>query len=282
MPRLHRSRSTQCGRDAHRNRTRSRHRSSSRRSSRRKLKEKNFWSALCSMVAIVIMCTSLAEPRWISLHGGGCRLRDCVPLDHIGAYQFFYSGQFVDSYDFNCQDGMAGTHTVYKYGEDSFNLMDNCVTHKAVKLIKTIISFTFLAMLCTLCAFILDLVGPTQRSLKLIHRNAIFSIIAVMLCVIIDLFCYWLVSEVLFLQKMTKLHTGSKVTVTFDISFYLIAAAGGMGVFATALNCLRRYPVHEDDQSHALLEAEHAIDCVPPEPSGGLPDNHPPPPPYSA
>lgn len=56
--------------------------------------------------------------------------------------------------------------------------MDNCVTHKAVKLMKTIISFTFLAMLCTLCAFILDLVGPTQRSLKLIHRNAIFSIIA--------------------------------------------------------------------------------------------------------
>lgn len=106
--------------------------------------------------------------------------------------------------------------------------------------------------------------------------------VSVILCVIIDLFCYWLVSEVLFLQKMTKLHTGSKVTVTFDISFYLIAAAGGMGVFATALNCLRRYPVNEDDQSHSLLEAEHAIDCVPPEPIGGLPDNHPPPPPYSA
>lgn len=121
MPRSNRSRSTQCGRDAHRNRTRSRHRSSSRRNSRRKLKEKNFWSALCSMVAIVIMCTSLAEPRWISLHGGGCRLRDCIPLDHIGTYQFFYSGQFVDSYDFTCQDGMSGSHLVYKYGEDSFN-----------------------------------------------------------------------------------------------------------------------------------------------------------------
>lgn len=73
------------------------------------------------MVAIVIMCTSLAEPRWISLHGGGCRLRDCIPLDHIGTYQFFYSGQFVDSYDFTCQDGMSGSHLVYKYGEDSFN-----------------------------------------------------------------------------------------------------------------------------------------------------------------
>ena len=56
--------------------------------------------------------------------------------------------------------------------------MDNCVTHKAVKLIKAIIAFTFMAMLSTLCAFILDLVGPTQRSLKCIHRNAIFSIIS--------------------------------------------------------------------------------------------------------
>ncbi|XP_061192977.1 transmembrane protein 127-like [Saccostrea echinata] len=279
MPRSNRSRSS--GRESHRSRTRSRHRSSSRRISRRKLKEKNFWSALCSMVAIVIMCTSLAEPRWISLHGGGCRLRDCVPLDHIGAYQFFYSGHFLKTYDLNCPNGNAVTHILYQYGDDTSSTMDNCVTHKAVSLMKTIISFTFLALLCTLCAFILDLVGPTQRSLKIIHRNAIFNIIAVILCVITDLFCYWLVTEVLFLQKMTKLHTGSKVTVTFDISFYLIAAAGGMGVFATALNCLRRYPVYEDDQSNALLE-EHAYDCVHPDPGSGLPENHPPPPPYSA
>ena len=102
------------------------------------------------------------------------------------------------------------------------------------------------------------------------------------MCVIIDLFCYWLVSEVLFLQKMTKLHTGSKVTVTFDISFYLIAAAGGMGVLATALNCLRRYRVRQDDQMHhGLLDAEHVVECVTPEVSSGSTDNHPPPPPYS-
>ncbi|XP_062566363.1 transmembrane protein 127-like [Saccostrea cucullata] len=279
MPRSNRSRSS--GRESHRSRTRSRHRSSSRRISRRKLKEKNFWSALCSMVAIVIMCTSLAEPRWISLHGGGCRLRDCVSLDHIGAYQFFYAGRFLETYNLNCATGNSVTHILYQYGDDTSSTMDNCVTHKAVSLMKTIISFTFLALLCTLCAFILDLVGPTQRSLKIIHRNAILNIIAVILCVIIDLFCYWLVTEVLFLQKMTKLHTGSKVTVTFDISFYLIAAAGGMGVFATALNCLRRYPVYEDDQANALLE-EHAYDCVHPDPGTGPPDHHPPPPPYSA
>lgn len=118
MPRSNRpSRSTLCDRDSRRSRTRSRHRSSSRRSSRRKLKEKNFWSALCSMVSIVIMCTSLAEPRWISLHGGGCRLRDCIPLDHIGAYQFFYTGEFLDGYDFGCSTGIAEPHTIYKYGE---------------------------------------------------------------------------------------------------------------------------------------------------------------------
>lgn len=117
MPRSNRSRSS--GRESHRSRTRSRHRSSSRRISRQKLKEKNFWSALCSMVSIVIMCTSLAEPRWISLHGGGCRLRNCVPLDHLGAYQFFYSGHFLGTYDLNCPNGNAVTHILYQYGGDA-------------------------------------------------------------------------------------------------------------------------------------------------------------------
>lgn len=72
-------------------------------------------------------------------------------------------------------------------------------------------------------------------------------------CVIINLFCYWLTVEVYRLQKDTKLHIGSKVKVTFDVSFYLVAAAGGVGVIATAMNCLRRYPTH-DQQAESLLD----------------------------
>ena len=41
---------------------------------------------------------------------------------------------------------------------------------------KSIIVFTFLAIICSVCSFFLDLLGPTQKALKLIHRNAIPSI----------------------------------------------------------------------------------------------------------
>ena len=47
------------------------------------------------MITIVIMSTSLAEPNWISLKGGGCTVNG-LPLDHLGAFQFFYPGKFLE------------------------------------------------------------------------------------------------------------------------------------------------------------------------------------------
>ena len=59
-----------------------------------------------------------------------------------------------------------------------FTEMMNCVTYKSVALMKAIISFTLLTIISTLCAFILDLIGPSKRSLKLLRRNAIFNIVS--------------------------------------------------------------------------------------------------------
>lgn len=56
--------------------------------------------------------------------------------------------------------------------------MNNCVTNKAVILLKTIIGFVFIAMCCTLFAFTLDLIGPQYRALKILRRNAIFNIVS--------------------------------------------------------------------------------------------------------
>ena len=51
------------------------------------------------------------------------------------------------------------------------------MTYKAVLIFKTVIAFCFLGILCSLFAFILDLVGPKARALKLLRRNAIMSIV---------------------------------------------------------------------------------------------------------
>lgn len=271
-----RSRSSGSRSRSRHSRERHRHGSRHRHRSRHKQKEKNFWSAVCSMLSIVIMCTSLAEPKWIYFHGGGC-LVNSQKLDHLGAYQFFYPGKFVTA-------TVVDDHPkfIYKFGAGLVDKMENCVTYKAVILIKTIIAFTFIAMFCTLVAFILDLLGPSQRALKLLRRNAILNIVSVILCVIINLFCYWLTAEVESLQKLTKLHKGNKVVVSFDISFYLIAGAGAVGVVATAFNCLRRYPVYEESQSESLLDDYDGMEGIlPPEPDVSHLANLPPPPAYS-
>ncbi|KAK3610416.1 hypothetical protein CHS0354_016595 [Potamilus streckersoni] len=241
-----------------------------------KYKERNLFAAVCSMVVIVILCTALAEPKWVHLQGGGCM--SAGELHHLGAYQFFYPGRFL-SQEYDLNNNLA--HIIYQFGSGTSDIMDNCVTYRAVLLMKMIISFCFLGIICSLGAFILDLVGPTQRAWKILRRNAILSIITVIITVVINLFCYWLTTDVEHLQKETKRHTGSKVDVTFDISFYLVTAAGGVSILATAFNCLKRYPIYEDSQGESLLEDYDGMDAT--FTGGDLSplSNLPPPPAYS-
>ncbi len=73
--------------------------------------------------------------------------------------------------------------------------------------------------------------------------------LTVITCVTINGFSYWVASRLEHLQHATKPHKVSRVLVQFDVSFYLVAAAGAVAVIATACNLLRRYPPpghHED------------------------------------
>ena len=77
-------------------------------------------------------------------------------------------------------DPLSPLLTGYAHGHQCFHFfaeMDKCVTYEAVLLFKFVIAFCFLGILCSLFAFILDLVGPKTRALKLLRRNAILSII---------------------------------------------------------------------------------------------------------
>ena len=103
-------------------RSRSRHRDRESRSHSRfrsrfrfKHKERNFAAAVCSMVSIVVMCVALAEPKWISLKGGGCGLEYRTPggLHFLGVFQFFYTGHFITTEQYKY--GPAHTDSKYLY-----------------------------------------------------------------------------------------------------------------------------------------------------------------------
>ncbi|XP_046576904.1 LOW QUALITY PROTEIN: transmembrane protein 127-like [Haliotis rubra] len=235
-------------------RSRTRHRESRNHSQshthsrfRFKIKERNYPAAVCSMMTIVLLCVSMAEPRWISLRGRGCSLADTKDgyLHSLGVIQFFYSGKLV-TVDKSIQ---------YHYGSNPDEVLINCVDSKSVLLFKIVIFFCFLTIVFGMASFLLDLTGPSGRVLQRFHRNAIFSIITVVLCVVINLFCYWISFLVENIQKKTKM---DHVEVNFDISFYLVAAAGSASVFAVACNCFfqRRYPVREDVSYQRLNECD--------------------------
>ena len=115
--------------------------------------------------------------------------------------------------------------------------------------------------------------------------------ISVLMCVTVNLFAYWITTYVQSLQKIEgPIHPGSRVNVTFDVSFYLITAAGGVSVLATACNCLQRPKAygseqlrHRDayfDDTEALLAATPAT-FMQESFSHQVNVNLPPPPPYT-
>ncbi|GAB1604292.1 Hypothetical predicted protein [Argonauta hians] len=262
-----------------------------------KHRERNILSAVVSMLVIVVLCTALVEPNWIAVSGGGCKEK------HLGVYQFFYPGYFLEhrsSLPIPIESNNQGAVEVmvpgeesnkmvngfsYKYGPGKDEVLVDCITLKGVWLMKSIIVFTFLAIAWSLCSFFLDLLGPTQRGLKLIHRNAISSITTVIICVLINGLCYLLTIEVKDVQMNTKPYPGNRVSVTFSVSFYLIATAGGLAVLGTACNCLRHYPVRVTSDPEPLLDDYDRLEQVfyPPGPLPEIASMTPmvPPPAYS-
>jgi len=81
-----------------RHRHRRRHRSGSRRHHRFcrvKWKEVNFMASMLNVVAAVLVCTALAEPRWWYISGTPCLNYDQT-ANYLGVKQFLYKGFFVD------------------------------------------------------------------------------------------------------------------------------------------------------------------------------------------
>ncbi|KAK7110937.1 hypothetical protein V1264_014731 [Littorina saxatilis] len=298
--------SSRRGRSGGRSRSRRRHsQSSGRRGSRHqsrqshKQRERNFPSALCSMISIVILCTALAEPSWIRIDDGHCSQLTSgnnggppfglESLRYLGALQFFYFGNMVT------HDPSIG-HKVtviseYRNGPEDTDRLVNCVTERVVMIFKIIIALTFLAILTSLISFSLDLVGLEHRLFKLLRRSAVFNIFTVLVCVGIITFLYWATVDVLDLQHNPSIPHNDNVKVTFDVSFYLITAAGACSVIAVAFNCLRRKVVDaEPAPARAILDDQFNVDTenllvIPPPSLHGQDfspmSNLPPPPPYT-
>ncbi|NXR87542.1 TM127 protein, partial [Hypocryptadius cinnamomeus] len=190
--------------------------------------ERSLASALPGALAITALCTALAEPAWLRIHGGTCARQELGVADVLGFVQ-------------------------------PELLRDFCMNPQTVLLLRVIAAFCFLGILCSLGAFLLDVFGPKHPALKITRRYAFAHILTVLQCATVIGFCYWASELLLAQQQQHKKYHGSQVFVTFAVSFYLVAGAGGASILATAANLLRHYPSEEEEQALELLsEMEEA------------------------
>lgn len=195
--------------------------------------ERSLASALPGALSITALCTALAEPAWLHIHGGTCKRQELGVADVLGT-------------------------------EDPELLTKFCMNHQTILLLRVIAGFCFLGITCSMTAFLLDVFGPKHPALKITRRYAFAHILTVLQCATVIGFCYWASELILALQQQHKQYHGSQVYVTFAVSFYLVAGAGGASILATAANLLRHYPSEEEEQALELL-SEMEADSYPAE-----------------
>lgn len=184
--------------------------------------ERSLASALPGALSITALCTALAEPALLHIHGGTCSRQELGVSDVLG----------------------------YVHPD---LLKDFCMNPQTVLLLRVIAAFCFLGILCSLSAFLLDVFGPKHPALKITRRYAFAHILTVLQCATVIGFSYWASELILAQQQQHKKYHGSQVYVTFAVSFYLVAGAGGASILATAANLLRHYPTEEEEQALELL-----------------------------
>jgi hypothetical protein len=196
---------------------------------------------MSSVIAAVLICTSLAEPHWWYIRGGKCRDLEQQPISYLGVRTFFFECRF----DEEMHDGQLSS--VCHYGSLPENVLIDCITQQTVHIIQVIIALCFLVIIFSLAAIVIDLVSFSNRFMKGIRQSAIFTILSVCLCVTVNGMSYVVTQQLTAYYESNPLHQNSKIDVEFSLSFYTIMAAGILSVFAVAfaLLCQRvRSSVH--------------------------------------
>lgn len=214
--------------------------------SSQKKTERNLMSATCSIFCIAILAVSLIEIRWFYLNGGGCN------VNYLGAAHFFSPGRL--QYQIEMSKVTKSEIRVYTFILSNGIELRNCANREIMLIMRTCIAFVFLAIFSSCCGLMLDTFGSMRPGVRLLRRNAVFHIVTVVFCLVVNGFCFWMSEKMNEQQIETRTKKGKKIEISFDVSYYLIVIAGGLSIVATAFTLIRRYPSDEDEQLERLLE----------------------------
>lgn len=211
-----------------------------------KKRERNFLSACCSVFSIAILSVSLVETRWFYLNGGGCN------VNYVGVAHFFAPGRL--EYQREMSRITNSEIIMFNFVLPNGLVLKNCANREIIFIMRTIIAFVFMAIFCSCIGLMLDTFGCMKKGIRLIRRHAVFHILTVIFCLAINGFCFWISERMNEQQIETRTKKGKQITVSFDVSYYLIVLSSGLSIMATAFTLIRRYSTDEDDQLERLLE----------------------------
>ena len=192
---------------------------------------------------------ALAKSECFIFKGGSCQNGNGEYLSSLGISNFLFTGHFLND-------------TTYRFSSFGYDHhLYNCVDHVTVSVLQGILALVILSTLCTLVAFVLDLIGPKQKHMMTVRRNGILNITAVFILITVCGICYWaatLIKDNLHAHKRAK---GSKVLIDFGVSYYILVGSAVANIVATACNLLRRYPPMrlESDREPIINDVDNAI-----------------------
>jgi len=170
---------------------------------------------------------------------------------YVQPYNPAYSTESSSAIDYGIASG-------YKFG---------CATPQILTLKRTIVGVCFLAIMCSLIQFFMDIMGTKKKWANYMRIHAVGSILTVLLCVLIIGLCYFVsilyeraqlyqlfrkwrsTQNGLFIKQFNgkpyqveKRHLDilNVREVKFELSYYLVTLAGFLSILAAAVNLFRK------------------------------------------
>jgi len=240
---------------------------------------RNYGAAFFQMITIALLCTSLAQPSWLTLISRSSIQPGEKCPKHLTLYQFIDYGYFETTDTYNAT---SSTPIRMLYHSSSGTTM-SCLTPLVVNLLKVMLMIVVLAITLSFTGFLLDILGTKSRLCLTLRTNGFLTVPIVLLCATIVSLAYYI--TVLIERQNRHSHF---IEVEFDYGFFTLSAAGATSLLATASSLFQKSSVTDrrsrrsrHRRSRSRLRSSSHLTLVEDMENPSLPDNRDLPPPYS-
>lgn len=188
------------------------------------------------MCTFLLTCAALVQPSWFHIKGLHC-------TQSLSLSQFFTFDSNVDYDDIDMQNDMRSIR--YNNG------LPPCTNTEVITLMRVIILFCFLVLLCSSIGVLINLTSVDSRAIRLLRRNAVPSIMCVFWVIAIVGVCYY---TTVILDNENNIEN-NVIQVDYEYGFYTITAAGAVALLASAANLWGAPLTNDEDlQRRNLIE----------------------------